>query len=79
MDPRFSIKAYPRRDTVYRIKNSYNFEAIKSRVYITRTMAPREELTKWAIHAIIGAFVGTVAFLMGTSEEHIADYHAEEA
>jgi H+/Cl- antiporter ClcA len=79
MDPRFSIKHYPRKDTVYRIKSSYNFETIKARVYINRLKGHYEWVTAWGVHALIGVLIGSIAFLMGISEEHIADYHAEEA
>ena len=76
MDPRFSLKQYPRKDKVYQIKSSYNFETIKARVYLTRKKNKLEELYRWLIHALIGFFVGLIAFLMGYAEEHVAEIHA---
>lgn len=36
-------------------------------------------MTRWAIHALIGMFIGTVAYLMAVFEEHVADYRTEHA
>jgi uncharacterized membrane protein len=77
MDPRFSLKVYPRKDTVFQTKTSYNFEVINSRVYVTRKHYGWEEVSKWSIHAIIGVLVGTIAFLMAVSEEFLAELRAE--
>jgi len=76
MDPRFSLKEYPRKDKVYQIKSSYNFETIYSRVYLKREKKGLEELYRWLIHSLIGFFVGSIAFLMGYAEEHVAEIHA---
>ena len=46
-------------------------------MYLQRKQSKYEEVIKWGVHAIIGCFVGTVAFLMGVSEESLADIHAE--
>lgn len=78
MDPRYSLKKYPRADKVYQQKASYNFETINSRVYLTRKKSGSETLARWQIHALIGFFVGTIAFLMGIAEEKFASIHAEE-
>jgi H+/Cl- antiporter ClcA len=77
MDPRFSLKVYPRKDQVYKTKSSYNFEVINSRVYVNRKKAGHEEVIKWSIHALIGLLMGTIGFLMSVSEEFFAKIHAE--
>ena len=78
MDPRFSLKQYPRKDVVYKVKGSYNFETIRSKVYLARKPSPLEEMYRWLVHGAIGVFVGSIAFFMAIVEEAFAKYHAEE-
>jgi hypothetical protein len=77
MDPRYSLKQYPRKDVAYKAKSSYNFETIRAKVYLARKPSPLEELYRWLIHGAIGVFVGSIAFFMSIVEEAFALYHAE--
>jgi len=77
MDPRFSLKLYPRKDNVYKGKPSLDFVAIGARVYIDRRKGKCEGFNRWVIHAIIGIVVGTIAFGMGFVEEKLAVFHAD--
>jgi chloride channel 7 len=77
MDPRFSLKQYPRADTAYKAKSSYNFEAIKARVYMDRKTSRLEPFTRWLIHGLIGILVGSIAFFMFVVEEFFAVHRAE--
>ena len=36
MDPRSSLKVYPRKDNVFHKKKSLNFDMIKSKVFVER-------------------------------------------
>ena len=77
MDPRFSLRQYPRVDNVYKSKSSYNFESINSKVYLKRPYNNTEEAVKrWLIHVIIGFFVGVIAFCMSCLEEWITEFHS---
>ena len=77
MDPRYSLKVYPRNDVAFKAKGSYNFETIRSKVYLNRKKDKLEELYRWLVHGVIGFFVGSIAFFMAMFEEEIALYHAE--
>ena len=72
MDPRFSLKVYPRKDVVYKTKSSYNFETIRAKVYLDRKTSRRQDFYRWLIHAIIGFLVGIIAFIMAYMEEALA-------
>lgn len=72
MDPRYSLKVYPRKDVVYKTKSSYNFETIRSRVYLNRKTSRMQDFHRWVIHAIVGFFIGVIAFIMAYIEEALA-------
>lgn len=76
MDPRFSLKIYPRKDVVYKGKASLDFAAIGAKVYMDRKKGKCEGFNRWLIHGIIGIVVGTIAFAMGFAEENLANFHA---
>ena len=40
MDPRFSLKKYPREDNVYRAHRSLNFDQVRAKIFKDRE-APR--------------------------------------
>lgn len=71
MDPRFSLKQYPRVDTVYKSKSSLNFETIQANVYENRKKSPLEEGYRWICHLLIGFSVGVIAFYMTLMEEFL--------
>jgi hypothetical protein len=76
MDPRYSLKIYPRKDVVYKGKASLDFTAIGAKVYLERKKGKYEGFNRWVIHGIIGIVVGTIAFAMGVLEENLAKFHA---
>jgi hypothetical protein len=76
MDPRYSLKIYPRKDVAYKGKASLDFTAIGAKVYLERKKGKCEGLNRWVIHGIIGVVVGTIAFGMGLLEENLAAFHA---
>jgi chloride channel 7 len=77
MDPRHSLKQYPRPDKVYQTKNSYNFEMMRSRIFVDRPYGKLEPYTRWIIHALIGILVGSIAFFMNIVEEFFAHLRSE--
>jgi len=77
MDPRYSLKVYPRNDVAFKAKGSYNFETIRSKIYLNRKKDKLEELYRWLVHGVIGVIVGTIAFFMAIVEDETAIYRAE--
>ena len=73
MDPRFSLKVYPRVDTVYKSKHSLDFTTIHSNVYVNRKKVRLEEGFRWLLHGLIGFTVGVIAFYMTLVEEYLVD------
>ena len=77
MDPRFSLKVYPRKDTVYKTRSSLDFTTIHSNVYENRKKNKFEEGSRWLLHMLIGFSVGVIAFYMTIFEESVFNYKKE--
>ena len=75
MDPRFSLKRYPRVDRVYELKSSFNFEAMNAKVYLDRKRGKFEEGSRWLVHLLIGIVVGIIAFFMTLFEDELVKLH----
>lgn len=69
MDPRFSLKIYPRKDQIYKTKSSLNFETISANVYMNRKHSALEGLWRWVLHFVIGVVTGTIAYYMTRFED----------
>jgi hypothetical protein len=77
MDPMRSPKIYPRKDNYFRTKQSLNFDAMRTKVYQNRKDL-KSHGQVWVGHALLGFFVGFVAFMMSLCEEMIAEYRFEK-
>ena len=75
MDPRFSIKQYPRIDKVYEGKSSLNFECLNSKVYLERKHSKFEEGYRWLVHLLMGLMIGVIAFIMTLFEDVLINLH----
>lgn len=75
MDPRFSLKKYPRVDVIYKTKSSLDFMMISSNVYENRKKNKLESGVRWVIHFIIAFVVGAIAFYMDIFEEYLMGWH----
>jgi chloride channel 7 len=63
---------FPRKDTIFKKKESLPFDEIQSLVWIDRPFQKRkEQCLTWIAHLLVGFSVGTVAFLMTILEETI--------
>jgi hypothetical protein len=81
MDPRGSLQVYPRLDSEYRLKRSLNFDMVRSEIFLKRYEDKRVHffqfstksatLLKWVACALIGFFVGIIAFLMARFEDFL--------
>jgi chloride channel 7 len=63
---------FPRKDNIFKKKESLPFDEINSLVWQDRPFQKRKEQTKtWLAHFLVGISVGVVAFLMTSMEEYI--------
>lgn len=69
MDPRYSVKIYPRRDTIFKTKKSLNFDLVKTKVFRDRDPHRCQNLMEWIAFGICGVLVGSVATIMSYIEE----------
>jgi chloride channel 7 len=69
---------YPRKDNIFKKKESLPFDEVNSLVWQDRPFQKRKEQTKtWLAHFLVGLFVGTIAFLMILLEEKINEHVIE--
>ena len=71
MDPRFSLKQYPRKDTIFQHKKSLNFDLIRAKVYREREKSKMTDFMEYVAYILLGVAVGFVSALLSMSEEWI--------
>ena len=64
MDPRESMKVYPRKDSQFTRFGSLNFELIRTKVFVDRPTPKNHDLLVYLIYAIIGIATGLLAVCM---------------
>ena len=74
MDPRFSLKVYPRKDNVYQHKKSLDFQQIHAKIFADRKRDSMDLLMEWIAFLLIGVFVGLTAACMSQAEETITNF-----
>lgn len=77
MDPRASLQVYPRKDSVFKQKSSFNFEIMRSKIFIKRQSGRSQRLYRWLAHFLAGLVTGTIAFLMATVEEYLTAFRSD--
>ena len=75
MNPRMTLKIYPRPDTFYRGKSSLNFDAIRSKIMLDRSS--QGEIYLWVAHVLCGCFVAVLTFLLISSEDRLTVLRAK--
>ena len=73
MNPRKSLKIYPRLDKGFKAKKSLNFDMMKSNVFIARGDPDQAKLWRWISYFLIGIITGLIAFLMEIIEEYAVE------
>ena len=79
MDPRRSFEEYPRKDTYFRSKSSFNFDVLRSKIFLKRTQTRCDRFYRWLSHMMIGVCTGTIAFGMATIEELLTSLKSGKA
>lgn len=63
---------FPRTDNVYKKKESLPYDEAQALVWKTRPIQHnRERLIEWSVYFVIGALIGTIAFIMKILEENL--------
>ena len=73
-----SMGVYPRPDSTFRSKHSYNFDMMKSEIFVNREK--QSEGWMWLGYFFVGVTVGITAFMMEifeTSLVKLRDYWTE--
>ena len=81
MDPRFSLKTYPRKDNIFLHKKSLDFDLIRGKLFVERKRDNLEVIMEWVAFGIIGVLTGLTAAIMSNLEEKITFFrrnHADE-
>ena len=76
MHPKKSLSEYPRRDNVYEHKSSFNFDMMRTRIFINRKKTYTDSYL-WIAHCLIGVIVATITWAMTTVEDASAEFRTK--
>ena len=76
MHPKKSFGKYPRPDNVYEHKQSFNFDMMRSRIFINRKNTHTDAYL-WLAHMILGVCVASITWAMTTVEDASADFRTD--
>ena len=71
MDPRFSLKTYPRKDNIFQHKKSLDFDSMRGKLFVERKRDNLEIIMEWVSFSVIGVLTGLTAAIMSHLEEKI--------
>ena len=75
MHPKRSMAKYPRPDNVFEHKSSFNFDMMRSRIFMNRKKTYTDAYL-WMAHAMIGITVATITWAMTTLEDWSAEFRS---
>ena len=75
MHPKHSLAQYPRPDNVYEHKSSFNFDMMRSRIFVNRKKTYTDSYL-WIAHCILGVAVATITWAMTTVEDASAEFRS---
>ena len=67
---------YPRKDNIYKNKHSFNFDMMRTRVFVKRDEAGLARWV-WLAHMILGVITGFTAFCMAFIEDHLIHWKTD--
>lgn len=79
MDPRFSVKIYPRVDKVFTHKKSLNYDLVRSKIYIDRHKTKCIAFLEWCCYGLCGLFTGFTASIMEFLEGKLTSFKKDTA
>ena len=69
MNPKVTMKIYPRPDSYYKNKSSLDFDMMRSKIFIDRKGSNKEGAILWLAHVICGVFMGFIVFILSVCED----------
>lgn len=75
MHPKHSLAQYPRPDNVYEHKSSFNFDMMRSRIFVNRKKTYTDSYL-WIAHCILGVVVAAITWAMTTVEDASAEFRS---
>jgi len=79
MDPRRSLKQYPRKDTIYTHKKSLDFQMRYAKVFLDQPKDKIDSFCEFIVYVIIGCLVGLTAAIMSNIEEKVTAFRRNQA
>ena len=76
MNARKSLAIYPRVDSMFRGKHSFNFDMMKSEIYQNQDRPKRIKAYIWLGYFFTGFLTGLIAFLMSQIEEFLVEHRS---
>lgn len=73
MHPKRSLAQYPRPDNVYEHKSSFNFDMMRTQIFVNRKKT-YTDANLWIAHCFIGVIVATITWAMTTVEDASAEF-----
>ena len=73
MHPMRSFHQYPRPDNVYEHKSSFNFDMMRTRIFLNRQKT-NTDMYLWLAHLIMGVFMGTITCVLTVVEDASASF-----
>lgn len=73
---------FPRKDNVYKKKESIPYDEHRSVVWKSKDDKPSkksQEIRSWFVHALIGALIGITTFVMDIMEEFLVNQNRDWA
>jgi hypothetical protein len=75
MNPRLTMKIYPRPDTYYQNKSSLNFDMMRSKIYLERKDS-KQGAYLWLAHVICGVIMAFLTYLLMMAEDSLTKFRA---
>lgn len=73
MQTKKSFRQYPRPDTAYKGKTSFNFDMMRAKIYEDRK-GVHQEIYVWIAHLVVGFLVGSAAFVLTFIEDALVSF-----
>ena len=67
---------YPRPDNVYEHKSSFNFDMMRTRIYVNRKKTYTDSYL-WIAHGLLGIIIAPITWAMTTFEDSAAEFRTK--
>ena len=71
--------SFPRKDNIYKGKESIPYDEIQTQVWRDRPRGNNEKTRQWKAYMFLGIIIGTIAFAMAKVEDFLAEHIVHHA